>query len=649
MIVPPAIIEIFVTCHVLLLVSSIFVSVFKARPSVALPLSRFFFLACLLCPIAVQFVEPPRPLLGSAPGWIETEEDGSAVLETGLPESVPREIEFPSLPQLSAIENLQVYLFALWLVGLLWHGVSFVRDMRKVHAILEGAWHFRSLGNLQIKLSDQCRIPFSVRGARGAYIVLPTSMLTDREKLKIALAHEGQHHRQGDCAFAYCFEMVALIFFCNPGMWRWRTVFRNLQEFACDEALVCHMALSPYVYGRCLFEVAQAALQRSERHYQQLPCSAGMAWGSCAKARSLLTRRITMLPEYRSSTPLHMMARLTLVGVTLALPLSAAYAARGSLAHGSSDEVDTSALDPRIQGIAAEEISGAVEHYGAKSGAIVVADATTGRILAFAEKRSDGAAESWATRTFVPGSTIKPFIAAAAIELGVATEKKLYDCRQPYTVGGRDFVNNQNLTSTLSLTDAIAHSANTCVIRMAEDIGVKELKAALDRFGFETREEPSHNSNDRLRLAQLTLGEALPVTMQTMITAYSILANDGRSADRASVVSASTAHSVRRMLRAVVTLGTGKNAALSGIDVVGKTGTVMQGSGSLETDANPFLGLFAGYVPYGKTQLVTFVVIEADNTMKGSREKSSGGTLAAPVFHEVMRRSLETLKLPWRM
>lgn len=631
---PSAVYEIYLTAFALLMIGSLCVGRFRLRPKAKLQLCRVLFAASVFSPLLIRVTKPAeKPLMPrfvSLDGW-------EPVSRTFSPTAKPNEFRHPTSQPISlTVEDFQAAIFFVWLMGVGLGIGAFIRDLSRVRSVLRRACLYRSVGRLRIKISDQCQIPFSIRGIACSYVVVPMSIVHDSQQMKIAIAHEGQHHRQGDCLFAYFFELVGILFFWNPGIRRWKRVFGELQEFSCDEALVGHRLVSPHDYGRCLFKVAQTVLSNPESWQRNFACAVGMAKGVDVNQQSVLRRRISMLSEYQSVVPKRVLFRSLLTGLSVVIPVCAAYAARGSMTDSSENKLDTSTLAPEIQSIADREIESAVKRLNARSGAIAVADAKSGRILAFAEKRADQSLESWATRSFAPGSTIKPFVAAAAIETGVANEGKKYDCRHPYVVGGEQFKNHATFTD-VTVTDAIAQSVNVCLIKMAQETGSQQVRDTLNRFGFSADRNPNDGGDEALELAQLAVGETLPVSFATMTKAYSILANDGTDPNRKAVVSGATAESVQRMLVAAVNGGTAKNAALPGYVVAGKTGTVSAGG-----DVRP-LALFGGYVPTKNSELVAFVLIE-DGHRANSREPGYGGTLAAPVFHDVMKKSLETLK-----
>lgn len=355
-----------------------------------------------------------------------------------------------------------------------------------------------------------------------------------------------------------------------------------------------------------------------------------------------------MLSKYQSPPPTRMLFR-TLLGCSFVIaPLCTAYAAHGTFANVNPEELDASSLDPRMQKIAEQEIEIAVNRYKARSGAVVLADPKSGRILAFAESRSDDKAESWKSRVFVPASTIKPFVVAAAIEAGVATEFKKYDCRAPYYVEGTKFTNHDKTFADMTVTDAVAKSGNVCMIKIAQDTGSVQMRKTLSRFGFDTDSQWRSDSSDALQLATIVaLGEGVPVTFGTMVKAYSILANMGHLPNHESAVSEATAASAQRTLIAAVEQGIAKKAAIPGVSVAGKTGTLVNGTnvrteGDIESSRH--LGLFAGYAPANDPKFVSFVVIEDGHRPDENQEKAGGGVLAAPVFREVVRKSLELNK-----
>lgn len=638
--------ESYVIAHVLLAVGSLFAGRFLLRSVSKLALARILFAACIFSPLAVQWVKPAnKPLLArfiSIDG-IRKSTNTSAIqpAKSAVSQQVINTPDF----YFNAVDyKLLATLFVAMMIA--FRGFRVSRDLLKVRTVLRHSQILRARGQLSILVSDRCFVPFSIRSLSQSYIVLPVSMLTSTTDIRIAIAHEGQHHRQGDCLFAYGLECVSILFFGNPGIARWKNVFTELQEFSCDEALVGRQFVTPHDYGRCLLKVAQIASQGPGSSWREFACAVGMAQICGNTEASILKRRIAMLSKYQSPRPARMFFQTTLAGLFVVVPLCSAYAARGTLAETHPESLDTSSLDSRIQKIAEQEIDGAVSRYKAKSGAIVIADPKSGRILAFAERRLDSKSESWSSRVFTPASTLKPFIAAAAIESGVATEFQKYDCRGPYEVAGTKFHNYDKSFAEMSLTEGIAKSANVCIIKAALDTGSDRVRKVLGRFGFDTNSQWRTDTSDALQLAEMSLGENIPVTFSTMVKTYSILANKGHLPNLESAVSEATAESVQRTLVAAVEQGIAKRSAIPGVLVAGKTGTMADHSNGRfeETQAGKHFGLFAGYAPANNPRFVSFVIIEDGYRSDGDHEKAGGGVLAAPVFREVMRKSLEIVE-----
>jgi cell division protein FtsI/penicillin-binding protein 2 len=350
-----------------------------------------------------------------------------------------------------------------------------------------------------------------------------------------------------------------------------------------------------------------------------------------------------MLSHYRSTAPRRTFARTLAGAFAITTTLGLAYAAQGILTPRDAPSLDLSQIDADLQRIAEAEAKGALTQFRAKSVAVVAARPETGAVLAFAEAHSNPAEETWAKRVFAPGSTSKPFIAAAALESGAVSEEQILDCRQPYDVGGRAFKNNDSTVTKVSTTEAIAQSVNICTIKMAQATGKERTLRTLEAFGLGWKDE--HPSQKELSADDVValLGVSLPANLPSMIRAYCVLANHGRSPGSTSeqVVSVKTAEAVGRMLVAAVDHGTGRSAALPGVAVAGKTGTIASlqepGAGAAN---GPVTAMFGGFAPAEAPRLVAFVIVEGG--MRG-QEQAVGGAAAAPMFREVMGKSLAAL------
>ncbi|WP_419419738.1 penicillin-binding transpeptidase domain-containing protein [Legionella sp. D16C41] len=635
--------EILLSIHCLLLISSWFIGSQKltSQPSFKLKLARFLLVSCVVSPLIVHCVHFDLKPVKHKYISIDT-----LKAYVNLPIVRPNSSESISKPTpISAITNPTYYslLYLVFFLLILFRTYRVLLDLIKLKTIVDKAVAYRTSGKLIVKISDRCHIPFSVYLFNKAYILLPVSLFSSSKNVKIAIAHEGQHHRNRDCLWAYFMEALRIVFWGNPGVNKWHNVLSELQELSCDEVLVGHQKISAYDYGRCLFQVVQAVSQCSLLSNREFACTVGMALNTENKESAFIIRRISMLSTYPLNVSRPLLLGAALAGLSMLAPICASYAALGSITTSQSKEIDVSHLDPKIQQVAAKEIAIAVHQYQAKSGVIAVVDPSSGNIIAFAEAGKNKEDSSWKSRVFSPGSTIKPFIAAAAIDVGISSESKLYDCPSPYYIEGKMFTNYNAEINSISLTDALSKSVNTCLIKVAQDAGPSVIRKKLEAFGFDMKSWWRTNQSDNLQLAKTSLGENIPVTVETLAKSFAILANKGyvHGQNASSVISATTAESVTRMLEKSVQNGTGIRAAIPGISVAGKTGTVAE---DVNFAKAKHLSLFAGYVPANKPQYVMLVVIEDGYLNKNGETLASGGELAAPVFRNVAIKSLKFAK-----
>ncbi|MCW5584363.1 MAG: cell division protein FtsI [Gammaproteobacteria bacterium] len=613
---------------------------FTQKPSYQLLLVKLLFLSCIFSPIAIHFVNlPQKSILNRIAPINVISESSYHLIQKKIHEGI-NEVTILISPKPN-IDLAYVYLVMsiLFISGSLYRTCKIYRDILITKSIIDSAQPYKKHGKITIKISDQCVVPFSISFIKTAYIILPISILHSSINTKLAILHEGQHHRQGDCLWAYLIELTRIIFWFNPAINYWHKNFQELQELACDEMLVSKNRVSAYDYGSCLFHLTQAASQYLNAHHHA--CTVHMI-SKHKNETSLITRRICMLSTYKNERLSKIMlgAVIGISFISIIGPLGTAYATKGFISKNQNigfDSINTLFIDPKIQNIAIKEISTAVTNSHAKSGAIVIADARTGKIVAFAEAGKSN--QSWSSRIFNPASTIKPFIAAAAIDTGVASASTIVDCHSPYQIDGKQFKNVDSNIGNLSLSDAMTNSVNTCMIKLAQETGSSKTRQILSRFGFDMNAAWDKNNSDALNLANATMGSSIPVTLKTLTNAYITLANEGHfiRSDSENVVSEETANTVTRLLEKAVSNGTGKHAAMTNVLVAGKTGTL---SNATYTST---LALFAGYVPSHMPRYVSIVVIE-NAQVNGSLPKANGGNIAAPVFRKALEQSLTISK-----
>ena len=168
--------------------------------------------------------------------------------------------------------------------------------MGKLWRHLGGLPVLRRSGRLVLLADSRAATPYSAWLPGQSCIVLSEDALTDTSFRRVAVAHEGQHLRSGDCITALFAEALKAIYFWNPAVWFLAGILHEFQELACDETLVGRRWLSPWEYGRCLIKAAEKAVGP-----WALPAgTTGMARGP---ALNTLIRRIKMLENHRTRTP----------------------------------------------------------------------------------------------------------------------------------------------------------------------------------------------------------------------------------------------------------------------------------------------------------------------------------------------------------
>jgi cell division protein FtsI (penicillin-binding protein 3) len=331
----------------------------------------------------------------------------------------------------------------------------------------------------------------------------------------------------------------------------------------------------------------------------------------------------------------------------------------------------TLSIDTRIQYLAYRELKNAVTTYQAKAGGIVVLDAKSGEVLAMANLPSynpnnRGKFDPRRTRNravtdlFEPGSTLKPFTAAAALDAGLFKPDTLIQTAPGYlTIGGRT-IHDAHAEGVLTVAQVIQKSSNVGAAKMALALPSERLWDMFSNVGFGA---PPHSGfpgevPGKLRAyagwrpieqATMAYGHGIAVSLLQLARAYLIFADDGEikpvtllkrnaAPEATRVISADTAHAVRKMLEMVVQPGgTAPRAQVTGFRVAGKTGTAHKLDGASYAP-NKYVSSFIGFAPASDPQLIIAVMIDEPST-----GQYYGGTVAAPVFSNVMAGTLRLL------
>ncbi len=329
------------------------------------------------------------------------------------------------------------------------------------------------------------------------------------------------------------------------------------------------------------------------------------------------------------------------------------------------------ALDAKIQYLAYSHLKQAIADNKAKAGGIVVLDAKTGEVLALANlptynpnnrvKLAGAQLRNRAfTDTFEPGSTMKPFTAALALEKGKFRYNDPIQTAPGRLTIGSATISDAHPHGVLTVAEVIQKSSNVGIAKMALTFPPQEMWEMFDAIGFGRplklgfpgevggRLRPAKSWRP-IEQATMSYGHGISVTLIQLARAYLAFARDGelmplsllRSEPTAvrgqSVFSAQTAREVRTMLElAVQPGGTAPKAQIPGYRVAGKTGTAHKLEGGQY--ANKYVSSFVGFAPASDPRLIVAVMID-----EPGGKVHYGGDVAAPVFALVMAGGLRTL------
>ena len=342
-------------------------------------------------------------------------------------------------------------------------------------------------------------------------------------------------------------------------------------------------------------------------------------------------------------------------------------------------------LDKKIQFLSEKALEQTVKEHQAKSGLALVMRPATGELLSIAHYprfnpnnyqgfHQDFFRNRAVTDAFEPGSAMKVFTAAAALEKGF-TPASIFFCENGKYRIGRYVVNDTHPHDWLSINQIITYSSNIGAVKISETIGRQGLHDCLTRFGFGSRtrvecpgETPGTltppGSWSDIDAGAISFGQGVSVSAIQLISAISAIANNGQLMKPMLVkkivsntgkdiqvfsptlvrqaISPHVASQVRHMMRlAVQEKGTGTKADLAGYAVCGKTGTAQKvEAGQKQYAKNKYVSVFAGFAPEKNPQLAILVVVDEP------RKKYYGGDVAAPAFKTIMAQSCNYLSIP---
>jgi cell division protein FtsI/penicillin-binding protein 2 len=339
-------------------------------------------------------------------------------------------------------------------------------------------------------------------------------------------------------------------------------------------------------------------------------------------------------------------------------------------------------IDHHIQNATEEALTRAVDEWNAKGAVAIVMDPNNGDILAMSSRPSFDGNHHKApdlevrrnraiTDIFEPGSVFKIVTASAALNEEVVTLTSKFDCENGewHALRGRT-IHDVHPYGMLTFPEVLIKSSNIGTVKMAQKLGEKKLYEYIKKFGFgnPTRIDFPGEVNGIVRpvekwsaysITAIPFGQEVAATAIQMLRAISVLANGGRLVRPTLVKEIQDAQGVTlfeskvqisepilqpevvvhmsRILERVVNEGTGTRAQIEGIRVAGKTGTTQKLEGDGTYSHEHFVASFVGYAPAEKPLLAMIVVLDDPSPYY------YGGRVAAPVFQEVIERSLPYL------
>ena len=334
----------------------------------------------------------------------------------------------------------------------------------------------------------------------------------------------------------------------------------------------------------------------------------------------------------------------------------------------------TLSIDTKIQYLAFRELKATIAEHRASAGGIVVLDIVTGEVLAMANLPSynpnnRGKFDPRRTRNravtdlFEPGSTLKPFTIAAALEAELVKPDSVIQTAPGQLKVGNRTIHDAHPQGALTVAQVLQKSSNVGTAKMGLALPSETLWKLFSGVGFGTppRSGFPGEVSGRLRAhknwlpieqATMSYGYGISVSLLQLARAYTIFAGDGElqpvtllkrdgPAEGTPLIAPATARELRRMLEmATGPGGTAPRAQITGYRVAGKTGTARKLEG-LGYASNKYVSSFVGFAPVSAPRLIVAVMID-----EPSAGQYYGGAVAAPAFSRVMAGALRLLSVP---
>lgn len=328
-------------------------------------------------------------------------------------------------------------------------------------------------------------------------------------------------------------------------------------------------------------------------------------------------------------------------------------------------------IDSKVQFFAYQKLRDAVLEHKAKAGSVVVLDVQSGEVLALANypsyspaKRANLSGAQLRNRaltdTFEPGSTMKPFVIALALEKGLVKPETIIQTAPGHITISGSTITDAHPHGPLTVNEVIQKSSNVGTVKVAMQMQPREMWEMFSQVGLGQKPQVpfpgvvtgklrAYKTWRPIEQATMSYGYGLSTSLFQLARAYSVFARDGelvpvtlikaqQPTAGVRVMDAKTAKAVREMLHMVAGPGgTAPKAQTLGFSVGGKTGTAHKQEGRGYADKK-YRGFFVGLAPVETPRIVVAVMID-----EPSNGKYFGGDVAAPVFSETVQQTLRLL------
>jgi cell division protein FtsI (penicillin-binding protein 3) len=346
--------------------------------------------------------------------------------------------------------------------------------------------------------------------------------------------------------------------------------------------------------------------------------------------------------------------------------------ARGQILYTRRENDGTSGrelhltLDGRIQFAMEEALASTVTKHKAQSGMGLVIEVASGEILAWANypffnpnSYKNASPSQWRNRVALdalePGSTMKPFLIAAALSKGAIKTDSVFYCENGRWQQKGWAIEDTHKYEWLGVSRILSYSSNICSAKIGMALGAEAYADSLRRFGFGRQtslnlpgESPGvlrdHKTWYPLDLAAASFGQGIATSGLQLAQGYLCLARDGRftplkvvkgmasDEPEEQVVSPEAARAVMTMMREAVDDGTGTRAAIQEVSMAGKTGTAQKAAAG--GYGKEYVSSFIGLIPSTNPRYLIIVIVDEP------KKEYYGGLVAAPAVRSVALQTL---------